>query len=189
MFESKIVELLRSDAVWVQALLTEGLSRKILNSVARDWEPPLRSMNAPDAHWNWPQYWAAFRGARSRFLSLECESKAQGLMWLDQAGVPSRLAPGAAVVYVQRLSVAPWNRGPAGTRRFRPVGSILLREAVELSRELAWEGRIGLHALPSAVPWYKDVLRMTPFGPDFEHENLEYFEFSSVQARAFLANE
>jgi hypothetical protein len=186
MFSSKIVELQRNDRRWVQAIVSEGLTPRVLKQFQEVWQPKLQQLKAPDSHWDWPGLWRAYRKKKSRFLSLVCENELQGLAWLDYSGISSRSDSDQQIVYVQRISVAPWNRSEYGMRRFRPVGLLFIREAVELSLEIGWRGRIGLHSLETAVNWYRSVLRMTAYGKDVEHENLEYFEFSDEQAAAFL---
>ena len=91
------------------------------------------------------------------------------------------------LAYVDYISIAPWNRPwPGPPPRFRGIGSILLREAVRASVDEGFRGRIGLHALPGAVTWYRDRLKMQAFGADADYQGLDYFEFTEAQAKQFL---
>ena len=144
MFRSKFVQLKKGNRDWVQAELNEGLTPKVLKLFRDTWVEKLEKKNASDAHWKWPEFWRDYKNEKSQFLSLECESDLQGLIWLDYSGIPSRLGVGQPLVYVQRVSVAPWNRTDFGSRRFQPVGMVLLREAIEFSMDLGWSGRVGL---------------------------------------------
>jgi hypothetical protein len=68
------------------------------------------------------------------------------------------------------------------------VGSLLVRAAIELSREEGFKGRIGLHSLPQSNAWYANMCGMTDLGadPGYSHQ-LRYFEMTPEQAEAFLA--
>ena len=47
--------------------------------------------------------------------------------------------------------------------------------------------RIGLHALPGAETFYRDVIGMTDLREDTHHHGLQYFELSTAQAAKFFA--
>jgi hypothetical protein len=96
------------------------------------------------------------------------------------------MEPGDPLVYVHRLCVAPWNRGGILQRQFKPVGHVLLRQAVLWSWDAGLGGAIGLHSLHKAVHWYRDALKMSDLGKDASDGNLEYFEFTKAQAVRFL---
>jgi hypothetical protein len=182
-----IVELINQGNHCVQATLTCGLTPRVLGQYQSEWLPKLRAVGAEDAHWDWQLYWNNYRNDSSQlFFALECESKLQGMQWLSASGYASRLTHSPKIVYIQRLCAAPWNRGKSSQRLFRPVGMVLLRNAVLKSIEVGFNGRIGLHSLAGAAHWYRDTLRLTGFGPDPEHEGLEYFEFTEEQARRLL---
>jgi hypothetical protein len=94
------------------------------------------------------------------------------------------------VVYIEFLATAPWNRRElCNPRRFAGVGTILAEIAIQLSLDYEFGGRIGLHALPRAADFYRNVLHMTELGPDPDpqHQNLIYFEMTSQQASRFLS--
>jgi hypothetical protein len=86
-------------------------------------------------------------------LAIECEADTQGLMMLQTDGQFAQCEGnrGKPLVYAVFLATAPWNLGVIVARpRFRGVGSVLLRAAVQLSLDLGFKGRIGLHSLPQA---------------------------------------
>ncbi|MNR44822.1 hypothetical protein D3C85_1636060 [compost metagenome] len=61
---------------------------------------------------------------------------------------------------------------------------MLLATAISLSFGEEFAGRIGLHALPQAESWYRDVCGMTDLGVD--GTGMTYFEMTEPQARAFI---
>ncbi len=90
-------------------------------------------------------------------------------------------------VYIDRLATAPWNRPRFVTDpKYKGVGQLLFAAAVNLSLDEGLEGRIGLHALPNAEGFYRDVMELTDFGSDQQCYGLCYFELSSNQAATFL---
>ncbi|MFO7904958.1 MAG: GNAT family N-acetyltransferase, partial [Pirellulaceae bacterium] len=82
----------------------------------------------------------------------------------------------------------PWNwRIPELNREgeFRSIGSVLLWRAVRQSEEEGFHGRIGLHALPQAEPFYEKA-GMESLGPDQNKQNLLYFELTRQGAQSLL---
>ena len=71
--------------------------------------------------------------------------------------------------------------------RYRGVGSILIAAALQLSIDEGLKGRVGLHSLPASEPFYENVLGMTALGRDPQKQQLMYLEFTSEQAKAYLA--
>jgi hypothetical protein len=95
------------------------------------------------------------------------------------------LAPhaGSPLVYVDYLEVAPWNWKIENvqTRKFKAIGSVLLRAAIEQSYTKGWEGRVGLHALPQAATFYVNQgLQFVKNDPN--KQNLPYYELSAAEA-------
>jgi hypothetical protein len=187
MYQWEIIELQAQTGEWKQAFIHEGLTPKALQQCQAQWRPMLTAMEEADAHWNWTGFWETYaQNAAHTFFHLECDGSLQGLLWLESGSFNSWDNQGSPLVYVHRLCVAPWNRGSALQRRFKPVGMVLLRHAALWSWDAGFVGRIGLHSLPKAVHWYQDILKMSAFGKDSNHENLEYFEITKVQAVRFL---
>lgn len=94
---------------------------------------------------------------------------------------------GLPLVYVHYLEAAPWNlRELTPDPHFGGVGQVLLVEAMRLSLKRGWSGRIELHSLPQAVPFYLDTVGMSDLGLDAV-EGLPYFETTQAQASAYLS--
>jgi hypothetical protein len=102
---------------------------------------------------------------------------------------------GAGLVYVEYIAVAPWNykdlleklhRAPY----FGKIGKVLLTAAITLSRELGYEGRIGLHSLPQTEDYYAlgcgmiDLGLETFQGPGYQYD-LRYYEMTARIADQF----
>jgi hypothetical protein len=125
-----------------------------------------------------------------QFLGIECEGEMQGLMLVATAGHDGRLNAqvGKPLVYVDYIVTAPWNDpGYVANPRFGLVGKVLIGAAIQVSRELGFRGRLGLHSLPKAEPFYRERCGMTDLGIDAEVEGLRYFEMSSTQARRYMS--
>lgn len=120
-------------------------------------------------------------------LAIECNGEAQGIMMLVTDGYWSRNSGtrNQPLVYVQYLSTAPWNL-PAITLepKYKGVGTVLLSAAIQLSLNLDFKGRIGLHSLPQAEPYY-ECHSFDCYGID-RHNNLKYYELSAESAAKFL---
>jgi hypothetical protein len=90
---------------------------------------------------------------------------------------------GSPLVYVDYLETAPWNWkvDKIQLRKFKAVGPVLLRTAIEQSYAKGWAGRIGLHALPQAVQFYTGQgLQFVRNDPT--KQNLPYYELSAAEA-------
>ncbi|TWD77948.1 hypothetical protein FB547_1083 [Variovorax beijingensis] len=89
-------------------------------------------------------------------------------------------------IYLDLIATAPWNLpGVLTPPRYQLVGKILMRQAVDISRDLGFKGRVGLHALDDAALWYEKKIGMVSLGRDPKKENLEYFELEEAAAEAF----
>lgn len=198
-----IVQLIdRDSGEFVDAELYEGLSDENLRQYTEEWKPLLDAAkrkalaarrageNAPmieDGHWDWPTKHKHTSSLLSyRHFVIERSGQTQGMMQLEMAARRSRIEEGRHLVYVDYLAAAPWNR-PAIRQppRYKLVGSLLIRQAIGTSLDEEFAGRVGLHSLPGAAGWYRR-LGMTSFGADAGYYGLEYFEFSSSSAHAYL---
>jgi len=149
----------------------------------------LAEHNLQDAHWQWIQKiperrdqlsWASF--------AVEAENVTQGLMF-TRAGPDVRAREASQrnkyIVEVDLLAIAPWNRFRlVHEPQFKGIGRLLLAAAISLSVSEEFGGRIGLHSLPQAESWYRDVCGMTDLGVD--GTKMRYFEMTDAQARAFI---
>lgn len=142
-----------------------------------------------DAKWDWRElHKFCMHDSKYDFIGVQCVGRTQGLMLLESEDHATRLPTiGRPLVYVERLAAAPWNRKSlAGTREFQGVGKLLVAAAVSVSIERKFDGRIGLHSLPGANSFYRDMCGMTDLGPDSMKGGLIYFEMTEQQARDFL---
>jgi len=139
-----------------------------------------------DNHWSWRRKCNIALGSNRKTYGLLNNSEVEAVMML-KFGELSRCSPsGMPIVYVDYISVAPWNRTPIqDPRRFRSLGTVMLGAAVEMSRTLGMDGRCGLHSLPSSE-WLYQLHMMKEFGTDSSHQNLKYFEFDQEAAMNFL---
>lgn len=147
--------------------------------------------NVEDFMWQWPAKcqnrigkleWASY--------ALRCGGKTQGLMFLNllrRARLQSQVSQ--HLVYVDLVSTAPWNR-PRLTAKplYGGVGVVLITEAILLSREEGFEGRVGLHSLPGAEMFYRNKFGMDCLGPDPTYGGLPYFELTPQHATKLLTS-
>ncbi|MCI0682120.1 MAG: hypothetical protein L0Y71_08450 [Gemmataceae bacterium] len=126
-------------------------------------------------HWDWRNKADSVEGGHHMLVAVELDGGIQGLMAVLRHPRPARLGDGH-LVYVDYLESAPWNlKGAADPPRFLDVGSILMAEAVRISVEGGFEGRVGLHSLPQAEAFYNKC-RMTRLGNDPDYYDLPYYE-------------
>lgn len=183
----------------VEASLLDEVADQHLLMWKNSWKPVMRShsanrglRNSPeDSHWDWKQKAASWRpllGYHS--FAITCQGGLQGMMLVsDLKSARLQLQFGKPIVYVEFLATAPWNRPEIQKPvRYRGVGTVMIAAAVELSWELGYKGRIGLHSLPAAELFYKDICKMIALGKDAAHEDLMYFEMTENQAAAFRQN-
>jgi hypothetical protein len=98
------------------------------------------------------------------------------------------LDDGNQVLYVEYLENAPWNikGNAAGVPEYLGVGNLLIAESVDISLSRGLNGRIGLHSLPLAEPFYRDRCQFSEFEPDVTESGLVYIEYSEQQAMSHL---
>lgn len=180
----------------VEASLADEVTDAHLALWDKAWSPVMQAHCAnriltekpEDRHWDWRQkagWWRPLLGYHS--FALLCRNELQGLMLAsDFKSARLQLHFGKPIVYVEFLATAPWNRPEfQKPTRYRGVGTVMMAAAVELSFELGYRGRISLHSLPAAEPFYRDGCKMTELGTDAAHQDLMYFETTSNQAEAF----
>lgn len=169
------------EALWRPAL-DEAIKRLHAEGIPRHQWPQSR-------HWDWRAKLSAIEHLLAhKTFCVVCDRKTQGLMAVNLTK-PARIQNqrGKPLVYVEYLENAPWNRPelfPPG--RYRGVGSILIRTAIECSLQEEFKGRIGLHSLPQADQFYRDSCGMTDLGPDSGYQDLRYFEMTPEQAQEFV---
>jgi len=185
----------------VEAELRDAILEDQLEDWENHWQPELWSamlrlkaqgvwpVKQESAHWNWQDKIQSIRSLLAyRTFCITCGGMTQGMMQVDltkSARIESQ--KGKPIVYIDYLENAPWNRPTLNNpARYRNVGTLLIRAAIELSRAEGFKGRIGLHSLPQSNNFYASKCGMTDLGPDSDCQNLRYFEMTIDQARSFL---
>lgn len=186
-----------SSGSYVLAKLYDEVSDKHLAMWNATWKPALEIhckgralVDSPeDYHWDWKWKANAWRPLlKYHFYSIMCRGELQGLMLANDtttARLPEQA--GKPLVYIEFVATAPWNRAEVQRPpRYRGVGSAFMAKAVQLSNEMGYSGRIGLHSLPEAERFYRDSCGMTAVqrDPGFLQQ-LMYFEMSEKQAETF----
>jgi hypothetical protein len=200
--ESVIVPLKRgASGEIVDAQLTERVDIAFASRADSTWQAFLGATKATAAaggavvveaeheHWQWERkVKATVHLLPYPTFGLECDGDVQGLMLLATDGQFCRLpeSRGSPLVQVLFVAAAPWNVRPIVSQpRFCGVGTLLLRVAIETSVDVGFKGRIGLHSLQQAEPWYERI-GMTGLGPDSKKSGLKYYEMTAPQAAEFL---
>lgn len=188
----------------VEAELWDAITEQHLADWEAEWIPALqqaiRKLNQmgverrfwpQSRHWHWPNKMQAIKGLLSqRSFAIRCDDMTQGMMIVDVT-IRARLKDqaGQHLVYIGYLESAPWNRKELlyDPPRYRGIGTILVRAAIEQSKLEGFKGRIGLHSLPQSNVFYANVCAMTDLGADPDKQGLRYFEMMPEQAEQFIA--
>lgn len=188
-----------------EAELWDAITEKNLADWEGEWMPELfkatqklhranveRRLWPQSRHWDWRRKAAALNGMLGNpGFSVVCGGITQGMMIVDTSMKRCRIPAqkGLDLVYVEFIENAPWNRKELlfDPPRYRGIGTILIRAAIELSKADDFKGRIGLHSLPQANNFYANTCGMIDFGVDANHEGLRYFEMTPEDAEAFIA--
>lgn len=188
----------------VDAELWDAITDKQLADWEGAWTPELFSVlkklqqaGVPlnqwpqERHWDWRKKAKSFQQYLSfPCVSLMCDKMTQGMMILDTTTkrclIPAQA--GRHLAYVEYVEAAPWNRRDLGFNppRYKGVGSLMLRAAIEYSKDCEFEGRIGLHSLPQADDFYSKI-GMTDLGHGHgNYPKLRYFEMTTEQVEGFI---
>ncbi|MDP9009874.1 MAG: hypothetical protein M3N91_14395 [Pseudomonadota bacterium] len=187
------------------AQLYRELDQKNFDDFEQLWKPMLEARradfesweaaaegDAQDSHWHWAEKAVdASTSMADETYAIECADETQGLMLVTSAAFARlEIQRGREIVYIELIATAPWNRPRLVKKaaRYKGVGRALIAEAINLSYQLEFNGRLGLHSLPQSQSWYRDVAQFTDMGYDDE-KGMQYFEVTEAQAKAFLAND
>jgi hypothetical protein len=182
---AELIELIAESGELVQARLNQMQDRH-LQDFEIIWREMLFNLGQDDAVWNWAmkkrlsvldeRFEAYAIGLRPHFVN-EYDGMTQGLIWLETQWHRSWLTPDQRLVYVEALAVAPWNRRDLQYPPYlKGTGNSLMLFARERSLALGYQGRVGLHSLPTSETFYHHQ-NMSDYGEDPDKENLRYFEF------------
>jgi hypothetical protein len=196
MQESRVFLKKMSNGQMVEASLVDEVTDVHLGMWSGGWQKAMQAYCAgrtlqdkpEDHHWDWTwkaNEWRPMLGYHS--FAITCEGELQGLMLAsDFKSARLQAQFGKPIVYVEFLATAPWNRLEfQKPPRYRGVGTVMVAAAVELSYGLGYGGRIGLHSLPKAEQFYRDICGMSELGKDAAHQELKYCEMTENQAKAF----
>jgi len=173
------------------AIFVDDVPPELVSQVQSAWSPHFAGSTAEHGHWDWNKKYELVEQAPLvyRVFGIVVDEEMQGLMLVSTAGKNCRETSqnGKPLVYIEYLATAPWNSADiVAEPRFSGVGKIFIRAAIELSLEEEFGGRIGLHSLPQAETWYRDVCGMTDLGADTKYQGLHYFEMTPQQIEAFM---
>jgi len=161
-----------------------------LEGVERVWGPvrAIAAASGEHSHWNWVAKSQGNRAGYHTFVAVECDNAIQGLMAVCNELRPARLEPaGRSILYVDFVEIAPWNlKGRASNPRFVGIGTVLVAEAIRMSRAKGANGCLGLHSLEQAEGFYDGCL-MTRGERDIYYHDLVYFEYTQEQADGWFA--
>lgn len=199
----------RQIAIWdntkdepVEATLHESLPPDTLVAVESIWFPLRLQATARLAqaqglasvpehwHWNWGNKSSRLQLLAYQCLGIECAGQIQNLAMVSTVGHSARLAPdaGKPLIYLEYVESAPWNLRPLTDKPlYGGLGAQTMLAIIRLSKHEGFHGRVGLHSLPQAEKFYRNVCGMTDLGPDPDpdKQGLRYFEFTREQAQAF----
>ncbi|MBI3183014.1 MAG: hypothetical protein HYZ28_12830 [Myxococcales bacterium] len=118
------------------------------------WKPALAG--GPTAGWPWREHIERAVAAEGFLcLSIVRPGRLEALASLTIESWGSRLEPGAPILYIEYLGVAPDHLGPPiGTRAIRGLGGVLTDQAVRLADRLGFHGRVGLHSKREVEDFY-----------------------------------
>jgi len=169
--------------------MIRNLASTRLEEIESRWKPAREQMaqireGSEHGHWDWRNKIWSTESGRHRLVAIERCGDVQGLMAILSQPCPTALGvEGSPVLYVDYLEVAPWNlKGLPSPPRFLGVSTLLIAEAVRLSIDSGWQGRVGLHSLPQAERFYSAFCQMTSIGRDVGYYDLAYFEYTEEQA-------
>lgn len=145
--------------------------------------------NSDSLHWNWGNKVSDLSLSANKIgYSIVYGGITQALMIVD-VGKKCRLEEqlNKCLVYVDYVQTAPWNNRKLSSRsiKFKGCGTHMLRKALNLSKLLFGECRLGLHSLRGSSEFYSKF-GMKNLGHELGYDGLEYFEMTPLQADRFL---
>jgi hypothetical protein len=170
-------------------LIIQATKRMVARGVAPQQQPR-------HWHWNWERKEQQLGQFGLSFYGVECANQLQGLLKLDLARYTARIPSqqGAELAYIDYVEVAPWNLREIADElgivpKYATVGFNLFAAAIQLSKQIGYDGRVGLHSLPhpKTEQFYQKTCRMIPIERDPLKEDLLYFENTPELADLILS--
>lgn len=146
--------------------LIDGITREEFLHIDESWrafkdghDHGRPRLSLPENHlWNWQCKSVQPPAGSFRFIGVKYQGVVEGLLMLSLKAVASKLpvTRNLPVLYVEYLETAPWNQlAYAGSsRRFLGVGTVLISAAIDESFRHGCAGRLSLHTLDDAKPFY-----------------------------------
>lgn len=171
-----------TDRIWLRRWTGERVAARLVPRLGEaelrqieGWQSKLRIRGEVDAEWDWRAF-VANAGTGAESGALVVEGRVEAAFLLSTIGYKSRQGDGP-LVYLDYMAVAPENRDrESGPRQLRGCGSEILRLARYRSRQLGYEGRVGLHSLSTAESFYV-AQGMRRWEPMQEDDGYVYFEW------------
>ena len=180
-------DLFRADRSVVQVRVVAATAAHLVEH--RDvWRPELAKMKALDADWDWLVDFEKVElpAADWETYAITAGGRVEAIMSL-RFGERSRLDRSKALVYIDKLAIAPWNRPER--REIRGCGAVMVVHAMRRSAARGLGGRVGLHSLedPATIAFYAERIKMKEHGFELvDGEQLRYFEATEAVATALL---
>ena len=205
------IEVTRGDETEeiILATLIDGLTVEEVDQADQSWEGPFFDLAAKYANaglradllppswvWNWRTKMEEEALPEWHFFGIEHAGKMQGMMVVDTyrqtcSYSEHDLSEPLEALYLSYICAAPWNMGYYLGRigevpQFDDIGSVLLEVAIYKSLECGCEGRLILHSLQDAEPFYRKR-GMIDLGIDQRPPNkFVRFELSAEGAKKLL---
>jgi GNAT superfamily N-acetyltransferase len=187
----QVVDLIRgSTGESVEASLVQ-MGAKHVEQFDLLWGELLLEFEELDARLSWRfKQQLADRNANYECYALECEGLIQGLLMLETQNRWSLFDRGQRLVYVEVIMTAPWNRESIQRPpEWRGVGTALMLFVRQRSRDLGYQGCVGLKSLPGAEVFYErrgmTRLELEPEDIVDPEEKLPYFEYRAPRRRTW----
>ena len=195
----------REGGTFVQGTLHTELKPSDLTVLERSWgeardrllkdlelEQVPRAERPQSLHWDWRAKAGELKLLEAKCFGVLCDDAWQAAMLTRTASYLSKLdeSKGKPLVYIEYLEVAPWNWKVKSLNRFGEfggLGRLLFRQAIVQSSQEGFTGRVGLHALPQAEPFYAG-LGMRRLTLDVA-KRLPYYELAAGNAKEMLNQE
>jgi hypothetical protein len=163
------------------------------------WLPAFKcfAKQEDDRNWPWWRLWAGRFYGNSKepieYFVVCWTGLIQGMMVVGPSK-EANLYSGKRLLYLANMATAPWNRkkflpsAAVHPRPLRLVGTALVKQAVSLSKEYGYGGRVGLRAMGGSKKFYAKI-GMKNLGKKVKDDEVSghaWFEFSDEDAQEFL---
>jgi hypothetical protein len=154
----------------------------------KTWQPVLREKGQYDGEWPWHEHIEhALEHKDALCLAVIRGEELDALASFRIQRSTSRLEGGKDLIYIEYVGTAPWHQPPpVGELQIRGLGKMLLRLAVNLSKQLGLEGRVGLHSKKEVEGFYRKIGMHEVKREDTGDGTWLYFETGPAEAEELL---